>query len=68
MDSIDKLRKMVSWYNSQQETMCTKIQSVKDAERIYDFCLKHEIEFADNMEFDHSDLYDKLCDKLKYTI
>ena len=68
MAAIDKLRNMNNWYDNQHETMTRKIQSVRDAERIYDYCIKHDVGFADTMEFEHPKHYDKLCERLKYTI
>ena len=50
MFPIEKLRRMVNWYNYQNETFNMSFQSIAELEKLYDYAMSRQDlpEFADS--------------------
>ena len=57
--ACDKLRRMVEWLNWQDENFNDKFQSVADIEKCFDACERHDLEFADNLDWEEGDTEDE---------
>lgn len=53
--ACDKLRRMVQWLNWQDENFNDKMTSVSMIEQVFDACEKHDLEFADNLDWEDTD-------------
>ena len=53
--AADKLRAIKNWLGWQDEFFNDKLKSIADIERCYDACQNHDIEFADNLEWEDED-------------
>lgn len=50
--ACDKLRDIAQWLNWQNENFNTEFKSISDIEKVYDACQKHDLEFADNLDWE----------------
>lgn len=57
--ACDKLRRMVEWLNYQDENFNDKFQSIADIEKCFDACERHDLEFADNLDWEEGDTEDE---------
>ena len=53
--ACDKLRRMVYWLNNQDENFNDKFKSIVDIERCFDACERHDLEFADDLNWEDGD-------------
>ena len=53
--ACDKLRRMVYWLNDQDENFNDKFKSIADIEKCFDACERHDLEFADNLNWEDGD-------------
>jgi uncharacterized lipoprotein YehR (DUF1307 family) len=47
MEAIDKLRKMVDFFNEQMESENSSFKSIKGLEKAYDYAMKNNLEYID---------------------
>ena len=66
ISAIEKLRNIYVWSDWHNETFNMRIKSIKDWEILYDFCMKNDIEFADDMNQTNPELYIEIIKKLGY--
>ena len=57
--ACDKLRRMVYWLNDQDENFNDKFKSIADIEKCFDACERHDLEFADNLNWEDGDKEDE---------
>ena len=57
--ACDKLRRMVYWLNSQDENFNDKFKSIADIEKCFDACERHDLEFADDLNWEDEDTEDE---------
>ena len=57
--ACDKLRRMVYWLNDQDENFNDKFKSIVDIERCFDACERHDLEFADDLNWEYGDTEDE---------
>ena len=53
--ACDKLRRMVYWLNDQDESFNDKFKSITDIEKCFDACERHDLEFADDLNWEDGD-------------
>ena len=51
--AVDKIRAIAEWADYQAEYFNERIKSVTDMERVYDYCQRTGIEYADNVDEPH---------------
>ncbi len=47
MEAIDKLRKMVDFFNEQMESENSSFKSIKGLEKAYDYAMANNLEYID---------------------
>ena len=57
--ACDKLRRMVYWLNNQDENFNDKFKSIVDIEKCFDACERHDLEFADDLNWEDGDTEDE---------
>ena len=57
--ACDKLRRMVYWLNDQDENFNDKFKSIADIEKCFDACERHDLEFADDLNWEDGDTEDE---------
>ena len=57
--ACDKLRRIANWLDYQDENCNDKFQSVADIEKCFDACERHDLEFADNLNWEDGDTEDE---------
>lgn len=57
--ACDKLRRIANWLDYQDENFNDKFQSVADIEKCFDACERHDLEFADNLNWEDGDTEDE---------
>ena len=57
--ACDKLRRMVYWLNNQDENFNDKFKSIVDIEKCFDACERHDLEFADGLNWEDEDTEDE---------
>ena len=57
--ACDKLRRMVYWLNNQDENFNDKFKSIADIEKCFDACERHDLEFADDLNWEDEDTEDE---------
>ena len=57
--ACDKLRRMVYWLNNQDENFNDKFKSIVDIEKCFDACERHDLEFADDLNWEDEDTEDE---------
>lgn len=57
--ACDKLRRMVYWLNNQDENFNDKFKSILDIEKCFDACERHDLEFADDLNWEDEDTEDE---------
>ena len=57
--ACDKLRRMIYWLNNQNENFNDKFKSIADIERCFDACERHDLEFADDLNWEDEDTEDE---------
>lgn len=53
--ATEKIRNIAAWLNWQDENFNDKFKTLGEIERCYDACLKHDLEFADNLDWESKD-------------
>ena len=54
-NAVEKLRKLVTWCDYQNDDFIAMFQTIDELEKCYDACHKHGVEFADNLSWDKND-------------
>lgn len=54
-NAVEKLRKLVTWCDYQNDDFIAMFQTIDEIEKCYDACHKHGLEFADNLTWDKDD-------------
>ena len=54
-NAVEKLRKLVTWCDYQNDDFIAMFQTIEELEKCYDACHKHGVEFADNLSWDKDD-------------
>ena len=54
-NAVEKLRKLVTWCDYQNDDFIAMFQTIDEIEKCYDACHKHGVEFADNLTWDKDD-------------
>ena len=57
--ACDKLRRIATWLDYQDENFNDKFQSIADIEKCFDACERHDLEFADNLYWEDGDTEDE---------
>lgn len=57
--ACDKLRRIVNWLNYQDESFNQKMKTISDIEKVFDACERHNLEFADNLDWEDGDTEDE---------
>ena len=57
--ACDKLRRIANWLDYQDENFNDKFQSVADIEKCFDACERHDLEFADDLDWEDDDTEDE---------
>lgn len=53
--ACDKLRRIATWLDYQDENFNEKMTSVEMIEKMFDACERHSIEFADDLDWEDED-------------
>jgi hypothetical protein len=59
IEAIEKLRNIEKWAGWQSESFNTKLKSISIIEKIYDYCMANDLEFADDFDFDSEEENEK---------
>lgn len=57
--ACEKLHRISEWLNWQDESFNQKFKSISDIEKCFDACEKHDLEFADNLDWEDGDTEDE---------
>lgn len=57
--ACDKLRRIANWLDYQDESFNDKFKSITDIEKCFDACERHDLEFADNLDWEEGDTEDE---------
>lgn len=57
--ACDKLRRIVNWLNYQDESFNQEMKTISDIEKVFDACERHNLEFADNLDWEDGDTEDE---------
>lgn len=57
--ACEKLRRIVTWLNYQDENFNEKMKTISDIEKVFDACERHSLEFADNLDWEDGDTEDE---------
>lgn len=64
--AIDKLRSIVAWADWQNESFNSRVKSVSDLEKLFDYCASSDlVEFLDDFSYLEDEEYKKVKSEVK---